>query len=188
MIHRDQEYKNETDLQIEPIYNTEYKIVKLDDAKLEAWAKSLPKQGEALGHPPPNTFVPKEKPQSSKVENDGEPAKPTKIQGDKPGESVVWFKQDDTFDHPYVWSKVELFCSDLSFPMNVEVKALMALWSQLLAEDIRELNYNAELAGLEFSTTWNDENLTFHVYSYDDGYVEFYSEVFKRLQSFEPIE
>ena len=79
MIHRDQNYRNEKDLQIEPIYGTQYKIVKLDDAKLEAWSKSVPKQGESLGHPPPNTFVPKEQLQTAKVEKDGEPGNPTKI-------------------------------------------------------------------------------------------------------------
>ena len=62
IIHRDQAYKDEPDLQTEPIYNTQFKMKKLDDAKLLEWENAVQKEDEKLGHPPKNIFVPTKPP------------------------------------------------------------------------------------------------------------------------------
>ena len=51
IIHRNKAYKDEEDLRTEPIYNTQFKLKKVDDAVLEEWANAMPKPGEVLGHP-----------------------------------------------------------------------------------------------------------------------------------------
>ena len=80
-----------------------------------------------------------------KVEQTGEePGKPKMIKGGNPNESEVWFKQDDSFDQPYVWAKVSLLCNDVNFPENRALKAFIVMWLKMLDEEVRELNYMAD--------------------------------------------
>ena len=77
IFHRDQAYSKLADLQTEPIYGTQFKLKKFEDEKLAAWETIQPNPNEKLGHPPENIFVPKETPESMKVNQAGEePGKP----------------------------------------------------------------------------------------------------------------
>ena len=56
----------------------------------------MPKPGEDLDLAPKNIFIPQElKLKNAPLPEDGNPALPKLILGDRPGESKVWFKQDD---------------------------------------------------------------------------------------------
>ena len=60
------------------------------------------------------------------------------------------------------------------------------MWLRMLDEEIRELNYEAELAGINFNSTYNAENIGFQFFSYNDGYHEFFGRIFKKVHSFVP--
>ena len=92
------------------------------------------------------------------------------IRGENHGQSEVWFKQDDQFDQPYVWAKVSLLCNDVCFPENKAVKVFISMWLKMLDEEVRELNYMAAVAGINFNSTWNAENIGFSFFSYNEGY------------------
>ena len=48
--------------------------------------------------------------------------------------------------------------------------------------------YTAEQAGVKFEPSWNDENITLNVFCYNDGYHEFFAEIFKHTHTFVPTE
>ena len=143
MTHASKDYANESDLKTEPIYSTQFKIEAIDAALLESWANALPKEDELLDYPPPNVHVPSRIPQAFKAaRNDDSPiGKPTQLRGAFTGnpESEVWFKQDDQFEQPYVYAKVQLETNDLMFPVRVESHVFVSIWQEMLKEHIREL-------------------------------------------------
>ena len=55
------------------------------------------------------------------------------------------------------------------------------MWLKMFDEEIRELNYDAMEAGVNFGSTYNGENVGFHFTSYNDGYHDFFGQVFKRI-------
>ena len=62
------------------------------------------------------------------------------------------------------------------------------MWLEMVREEIRELNYTAEQAGIVFNSTWNGENIGFTFSSYNEGYHSFFEQVFKQINSFVPTE
>ena len=47
---------------------------------------------------------------------------------------MVWFKQDDQFDQPYVWAKVQLLSNDIGFPENTAAKTFIVMWIEMFKE------------------------------------------------------
>ena len=82
IIHQSKDYAEESDLQVEPIYETLYKKEAIAPTLLESWASAMPKDGERLDYPTVNTFVPDKMPKSMKASRkDDEPiGKPVKLQ------------------------------------------------------------------------------------------------------------
>lgn len=59
----------------------------------------MPEAHHKLGYPPENTFIPENPIEKKKPRADDEkPAPPTLISNTP----KVWFKQDDSFDHPFI--------------------------------------------------------------------------------------
>ena len=94
--------------------------------------------------------------EKKKVRPDGqEPSFPVKIREDP----VVWFKQDDTFNQPFVNCKIRFRTNDLQYPSTAESQIFMVLWKACLEEDLREMSYMADLAGLHFNFDMSLEDL-----------------------------
>jgi hypothetical protein len=66
---------------------------------------------------------------------------PIKLQSDQ-GNSV-WFKQDDTFDQYFVWTKVKISTSDLGFTSDPLATTFFYFWQSMLNQHLREVNYCA---------------------------------------------
>ena len=60
------------------------------------------------------------------------------------------------------------------------------MWLELLREEIRELSYTAFEAGIRFEANWMKENIEIFIFCYNDGYIPFLKQVFKKIQSFVP--
>jgi insulysin len=127
-------------------YGTSYTSQKFDKDFCSALAHAQIKQTEKLGNCPPNIFIPKQHPSSLLKEKVAVPALPSRLES-KNG-STVWFKQDDTFEQPFLWSRVTIFTNDIGFPMNYQGIAFFNFWYSLLSENLRELEYLAQLGGL----------------------------------------
>ena len=164
IIHRSKEYANTlgANLRTEPIYNSQFGVEKIDDAALQEWACAMPREGEQLGHPLFNPFVPTGRLRAVKAARiGGKPGKPQQIRGQNDRRSMVFFKKDDTFDQPYVWAKVTLLSNDLAFPANRASKTFIVMWLEMFNEECRELNYTATQAGVAFKSNWSGEAVSF---------------------------
>ena len=117
---------------------------------LKEWNETLPTEEDQLDHPPRNQFAPQNIPNKRMAEKiNGMPGEPKKIKEDE--KSTVWFKQDDTHDQPYVWSRVEILCSDIDIMKDNFGKAFIIMWIEMFKERTRELNYMAKEAGVKFT-------------------------------------
>ena len=100
-MQRLKSFGEESDLVVEPIYGTKYKMEKIPEELIQEWATTMPKEDELLDYPPPNTFVPENIPTSKKAEKPDESERhtpPKCLREGGEGKSEVWFKQDDQFD------------------------------------------------------------------------------------------
>ena len=110
----------------------------------------------------------------------GMPGKPKKIKEDE--KSTVWFKQDDTHDQPYVWSRVEILCSDIDIMKDNFGKAFIVMWIEMFKERTRELNYMAKEAGVKFTIQWTTESLLLSVYGYNESFEKYYEQIFSEIK------
>lgn len=74
-----------------------------------------------------------------------DPANPVIIS--KSDNFEVWFKQDDTFEQPFVIIEGKVLTNDCDIALKLESQILSQLWNYMLEESMREMNYMAELAG-----------------------------------------
>ena len=100
-----------------------------------------------MDHPEKNKFAPTKIPELYKDVHGGNwSTQPYIIHEDE--KTVAWFKRDDTFDQPIVWSRVEILCSDIDIKKDQYGKAFVILWIEMIKENCRETNYNASEAGV----------------------------------------
>ena len=99
------------------------------------------------------------------------------------GKSTVWFKQDDTHDQPYVWSRVELLCNDIDIWKDKLGKAFIMMWIEMFKEHTRELNYMAKEAGVKFTIKWTSESLIITVYGYNESFERYFEVIFNEINS-----
>ena len=186
IIHRSQAYAKEPALKIEPIYGSKFKVEKIEQKHIEEWRTVLPAAGETLFHCRENPFMPK----GALVPLDCVQKwdKPIQISSGSPSiKSDVWFRQDSEFAQPYVWAKMHLYSGDNGFPC-VEARVFNVLWLEMFKESMREMNYVAFEAGLEFKLTWAGEALGFSFFAYNDSFNTFFSRIFEHVQAFQPDE
>ena len=101
-----------------------------------------------MDHPDKNKFAPTKIPELCKDAHGGNwSTQPYILYKDE--KTVAWFKQDDTFDQPFVWSRVEILCSDIDIKKDLYGKAFIILWIEMIKENCRETNYNASEAGVK---------------------------------------
>mmetsp|Transcript_5568 Transcript_5568/g.8772 ORF Transcript_5568/g.8772 Transcript_5568/m.8772 type:complete len:150 (+) Transcript_5568:1298-1747(+) len=95
-----------------------------------------------MGHPPPNTFMPRNIfPNKASRANPEKSKKPSLIINEE--NLQVFFKQDDTFDSPMVELRCKLSTTDCEFPLSTESLIFSMMWVNMLNESHRELTYMA---------------------------------------------
>ena len=78
---------------------------------------------------------------------------------------------------------MHLHSADNGFPC-VEARVFNVLWLEMFKESMRELNYVAFEAGLEFKLTWAGEALGFTFFAYNDSYNQFFEVIFEHIRNF----
>lgn len=91
----------------------------------------------------------------------------------------MWFKQDDTFDQPYIWMNMKIISNDCGFPYTVESEIYALLWQKMLFESQREVDYMAGLAGISAGLSIGGDSLKFSHWSYNDNIESYLEEIFK---------
>ncbi|CDW84143.1 insulin-degrading enzyme [Stylonychia lemnae] len=176
--------KEDSVLLKEKWYGTPYSIEKIPDDTISYLAKVLPSLEVNLGLPPRNEFIPQQL-NEIKILRDLEntkPAFPMKI-SENP---QVWFKQDDTFDQPFLQVNMKLQTYDCAYPVTALSQMFIVLWKACLLEFNRELSYMGSLAGIGESNGLSMEYLSWTIFSYNDVVVTKYiAETLKSLQNYD---
>jgi secreted Zn-dependent insulinase-like peptidase len=148
-------------------------------------------EGEVLGYPPPNDFIPNKDPVINKLDLE-EPANPTLIRGkteeEELAQSKVWFKQDDSFNQPFVWARVRLLTTDCDFSRTPKSLIFFSLWNHLMKECMREENYMSGLAGSSLITLQFPDYFGFQLVCYNFSHKIVIDKLFKQVYSFQPTE
>ena len=82
---------------------------------------------------------------------------------------------------------MKLFSADNNFP-NVEARVFNILWIEMFKESIREINYAAKEANLDFTISWTGEAIKFGVFAYNDSCKNLFAIIFEKISEFNPEE
>jgi secreted Zn-dependent insulinase-like peptidase len=87
----------------------------------------LPSEEQNLSNAGPNSFIPKKVPEKvpgfEKAEKPGVPKRLESKMG-----QTIWFKQDDTFEQPFVWTRVLINTIDCGFTSDVNAEIFFRFW------------------------------------------------------------
>jgi len=145
--------------QIEPYYDTAYKISPISAEKINAWKQAgLNKE---LAIPPANPFIPED---TSLLTKDSGQAIP-KLIIDKTG-IQVWYKQNDEFKTPKADISIGLTAPIASDSIEQNLKT--SLFTALINDELNAYAYPAQIAGLNYNVTMVDHGLGFTVSGYND--------------------
>jgi secreted Zn-dependent insulinase-like peptidase len=81
-----------------------------------------------------------------------------------------------------------MYSTDNDFPVDSRSSVFIALWQNMLNEYLRELNYTALLARINFGQTYTSNSFGFSINSYNQNYFQFFAKAFDQIQHFEPSE
>jgi secreted Zn-dependent insulinase-like peptidase len=145
----------------------------------------MPEEGENLGNAPPNLFMPKaENLISMKLErqNPEKASKPELLELDpQHKQHQLFFKQDDSFDQPFIIIHGKIFLYDSDFPICIKSKLYGQFWQELLAEALRETDYCAQLAGINSQVYVGGENVSLRFSSYNDNIENYISHIMEMI-------
>jgi len=78
----------------------------------------------------------------------------------------VYFRQDDTFDLPRAYVNIEIYCPWAT--QSVEHRIIVSAWCQAVSEELNELSYDAEVAGLYYGLNSGSRGLSLALAGYQD--------------------
>ena len=121
----------------------------------------------SMGNAPPNSFMPRILKPLKAEATAGKRSMPKLVLEDK--NMQVFFKQDDQFDQPLVEIRCKILTNDCNFPTTPESLIFSIMWAKMLDESHRELNYMAQLAGIEPGIAPTPDHILFTLSSYNDS-------------------
>lgn len=71
----------------------------------------------------------------------------------------LWYKKDDKFGRPKSMISMRLYTNDCSFGQNPKARVFTHVWQKIQEEYLREFNYMATLAQLDFSVALGSDNV-----------------------------
>lgn len=141
-------------------YRTPYQLRAIDETLRDAWRNVS--MNDAIVLPAQNPFVPQQL-QTAHVQTSADAVPRSLI--DQPG-LHVWHLQDDAFALP----KTNSFFSVRSPVAQSDVRnaALLEWYVQVISDDLNELSYPAQLAGLGFRIDAHARGFSVRISGYDD--------------------
>jgi len=152
--------------------------------------KTMPEETMTLDFPPPNPFMPrKENLKCIKAEraNEGEPGIPELISKEEDKSLQIWYKQDDSFEQPFIYVNMRILTKDCGFPTDPKALILSTIWESMMVEHFREIGYMASLGGINAQMQPGTQEINFRYSSYNDmkGVLTYFETIFKQIRDFE---
>jgi secreted Zn-dependent insulinase-like peptidase len=85
-----------------------------------------------------------------------------------------------------VWARVLINTIDCGYTSDPSADAFFSLWANLFFQHLREVKYIATLGGHDFNIHNMEGSFGLEFHGYNQGYEDFYKQVFKEIKSFEP--
>ena len=129
------------------LYDTPYSAGRISEQKLQHW--KAPSVDESLGLPPVNEFITED---FTLINDDSGATVPRRLIDDSGVE--LWYLNDDTYNVPK--GSLSILLSSNFAGQSSEERALSDIWSRMVADQLNEFSYAADLAGLDFgvSSSW----------------------------------
>ena len=166
-------------------YSKHFAIEQMSAQQMENLKKVMPLEGMKLGNAPPNQFMPKlEELVTCKQErkDPDTPGIPVMIAQNDSHE--LWFKQDDSFDQPFVVIHGKIITNDCNFPLTTESMMYTMLWEKMYSEHIREIQYCAEQAGIDSHMGLANEYIKFNLSGFNVKLETYLEQIISELHDF----
>jgi len=128
--------------------------------------------------PPANTLIPKNFDILAKDQEKS--SKPMLLKQWE--DTDLWYKKDDKFERPKAIVSFKMYTTDNDFGQTAEARMFMTVWRSVMMEYMREFNYTAECANLEFTATVLHDNLNCVWSGFNDSMPNYITETISRLQ------
>jgi len=93
----------------------------------------------------------------------------------------LWYKKDDKFEKPKTFVNMNLYTNDSLFGLNPQARAFSHLWKEVVDEYLREFNYMASEAKLDFSIGIAYDRLSFKWSGFNHKLPELINEMIQRV-------
>ncbi|KAH8078394.1 LuxS/MPP-like metallohydrolase [Cristinia sonorae] len=157
-------------------YGTEYSVRRLNQEFIDK--ANLPNENQYLHLPEPNQYIPEDL-----TVDRGDIASPLQLPSciHNSPLSTLWFKKDDQYWAPKAHVKVDIR-SPIAYT-TPRHSVLTRLLTDLLEDDLAEVTYNAQLAGLDFSVNSHRGGIVVAVNGYNDKLPVLLDTVLERLKT-----
>jgi len=145
-------------------------IAKMVNPKCEIKSKKL-------GLPPANTLIPKNF--NVLPENAAHSATPILLK--KWADTDLWYKKDDKFLRPKAIVNLKIYTTDNNFGSTIEARMFANVWKDVAEEAMREFNYTATCANLNFDASLLHDNINLSWSGFDDSMPNYITETISRL-------
>lgn len=93
----------------------------------------------------------------------------------------MWYKKDDTFKMPKVVTKLKIYTNDCLFTQKPESRVFAHVWNEVVKEHLREFNYMADLARLEFNLSIDIDSVDLQWSGYNDSMANYIQQTVERI-------
>lgn len=176
VIIRSKTFEGQTD-QVAEWYLTKYKVEPFSPELLKKMqSPSCVIKDKKLDYPPSNNLIAKDFGILEKSDNQ----KP-KLLKRWPKCTDLWYLKDNKFERPKLIVNMNVYTNDCLWSQKPESRVYALLWQKVLQEYMREFNYNAEEARLDFSISVLDDHIKFKWSGYNDAMPQYIDETLARI-------
>jgi len=161
---------------LEKWYKTPYQITDLP--------KFRPSSPRKFKMPYPNTFIPRKV--DLLVQNPDMPIYPKLVKETE--KSLIYYKQDHKFNVPKAYGYCRIYTNDNDFPVNPEACIYLRLYLLVLYEDLREMIYMANSAGMNCSLSVYGDRLVFKFSGFNNSLKALVDSFLQKLCDYKPAE
>lgn len=131
MTHKDTKDANPEAFQKEKWFQRDFAMLNLDNEQISRLQNAKFADGVTIGHPPQNTFMPRNIQQKKKeLLASSKPSRPQLVLDSS--NLSLFFKQDDQFEQPFIEMRCKLYTTDCGFPSTTEGLIFSMMWVNML--------------------------------------------------------
>jgi insulysin len=98
-----------------------------------------------------------------------------------PDETDLWYKKDDTFKMPKAQVKLKVYTNDCLFSVKPEGRVFAHVWATTVTEYLREFNYMADLAKLDFGVSIDNDCIDYRWSGFNDSMPNYITETLSKI-------